>query len=104
MRNIGAAQHAFREAVRQDPQLVGAWRMLIRIALVRRDVLEAAKTVDEAMAANPENDMLEAIAQEASPRPAGASWRDRRPNSAADGVDAAMSIAAASPTGFHGCQ
>ena len=66
MRNLAAAQHAFREAVRQDPQLVDAWRMLVRIALARRDIMEAARTVDQAVAANPENEMLKAMAREIS--------------------------------------
>ena len=66
MRNLAAAQHAFREAVRQDPQLVDAWRMLVRIALAKRDILEAARMVDQAVAANPENEMLKGMAREIS--------------------------------------
>jgi predicted CXXCH cytochrome family protein len=65
-RNLNAAQSAFREAVRQDPQLVDAWRMLVEIELARRDVIAAARTVDQALAANPESQRLKTMARELS--------------------------------------
>lgn len=63
-RNLTAAERAFAEAVRQDPQLVDAWRMLVEIALAKRDVIAAARTVDQALAANPENETLKTMARE----------------------------------------
>jgi len=53
MRNLPAAQAAFREAVTQDPQLENAWSMLVRIRLANGDVAGARAVLVEAREANP---------------------------------------------------
>ena len=58
MRNLQAAEAAFREAVRMDPQLVDGWRMIIRILQARGENEAAASTAEEALSVNPENEML----------------------------------------------
>ena len=64
MRNLGAAEGAFREAVRQDPQLVDAWRILVEIKLAQGDLSTAARIVDEALVANPEDPYLKSRAEQ----------------------------------------
>ncbi|MBU2532726.1 MAG: hypothetical protein KKB37_08295 [Alphaproteobacteria bacterium] len=63
VRDLRAAEGGFREAVRQDPQLVDAWRMLVEIDLARRNVAGAARTLAEALAANPENTTLMSMSE-----------------------------------------
>ncbi|WP_198670695.1 multiheme c-type cytochrome [Oceanicella sp. SM1341] len=53
MRNIPAANRAFREAVTLDPQRVEAWVMLSRIAAATEGAAAALAIVDEALAAAP---------------------------------------------------
>lgn len=61
LRNPEAADKAFREAVRQDPQLVNGWRMIIRIQAALGDEAGARKAVEEARAANPDSQVIEAL-------------------------------------------
>ncbi len=53
LRNLPAAQGAFREVVNLDPQLIDAWIMLARIAMVTEGPDQALTVLDEALAANP---------------------------------------------------
>jgi predicted CXXCH cytochrome family protein len=61
LRNPKAADRAFREAVRQDPQLVNAWRMIIRIRAALGDRKGATEATDKALKLNPENQALHAM-------------------------------------------
>jgi len=58
MRKPQQAESAFREAVQLDPQLVDAWVMIIRILAAVGDRPEALKASDDALAANPKNEIL----------------------------------------------
>ena len=53
MRNLPAAERAFREAVRLDPQRTEAWLMLVRIAAAMRGPEAGRAMLAEALAANP---------------------------------------------------
>ncbi|WP_245155568.1 multiheme c-type cytochrome [Paracoccus ravus] len=53
MRNFSAAEGAFREAVRLDPQLVDAWVMIVRIKDATEGPEAARTALDEALEANP---------------------------------------------------
>lgn len=55
MRNLPAAEQAFRKTVEMDPQLVQAWSMIVRLldAQGNRDGAKAA--LDDALKANPED-------------------------------------------------
>ncbi|WP_424931951.1 tetratricopeptide repeat protein [Amaricoccus macauensis] len=55
MRNFAAAESAFREVVTLDAQMVDAWVMLARIAAASGDMEKATSTLEEAVAANPED-------------------------------------------------
>jgi cytochrome c-type biogenesis protein CcmH/NrfG len=52
-RNFRAAEAAFREAVRLDPQRVEAWSMIVRIGAALGDPDGARAALDEALRANP---------------------------------------------------
>ncbi|MGI9525393.1 MAG: tetratricopeptide repeat protein, partial [Hyphomicrobiaceae bacterium] len=54
-RNLRAADAAFAEAVRQDPQLIDAWLMRGRIALARRRLNDAISILRSAADANPQS-------------------------------------------------
>jgi cytochrome c-type biogenesis protein CcmH/NrfG len=58
MRNPQAAEAAFREAVRLDPQRVEAWTMIIRILAALGDKAGALRASEDAIAANPKNETL----------------------------------------------
>jgi uncharacterized protein HemY len=58
MRNIDAAEGAFREVTRLDPQQTEAWIMRVRIAAAARGAEAARAVLDEALAAVPENPTL----------------------------------------------
>ena len=53
LRNLRAAEAAFREAVSLDPNLVDAWRMLVRIRAAVGDERKARQTIQEALRHNP---------------------------------------------------
>jgi predicted CXXCH cytochrome family protein len=58
MRNPQAAEAAFREAVRLDPQRVEAWAMIIRILAAVGNETGALRASEDAIAANPTNETL----------------------------------------------
>jgi predicted CXXCH cytochrome family protein len=58
MRNPQAAEAAFREVVRLDPQRVEAWTMIIRILAALGDKAGALRASEDAIAANPKNETL----------------------------------------------
>ena len=60
-RNTQAAEHAFREAVRLDPQLVQGWIMIARILAVTGDADDALNALDEALVANPSDQNLTSL-------------------------------------------
>jgi lipopolysaccharide biosynthesis regulator YciM len=64
LRNFQAAEQAFRETTRQDPQLVDAWVMLVRIRAAFGDVTGARAILKEAMVNNPGNEALDALSQQ----------------------------------------
>ncbi|MCV6584866.1 MAG: multiheme c-type cytochrome [Marinibacterium sp.] len=53
LRNFAAADRAFVEALRLDPQRIEAWRMRVRIAAELQGAAAALAIVDQALAANP---------------------------------------------------
>ncbi|MEM9045148.1 MAG: multiheme c-type cytochrome [Pseudomonadota bacterium] len=55
LRNPRAAEQAFTEAARLDPQLEAAWSMVARIRLAISDVDGAREAVEAGLAANPES-------------------------------------------------
>jgi len=64
MRKLPAAEAAFRETVRLDPQRTDAWSMIIRI-LAAMGKSEGARTaLDSALAANPGDPRLQSLKQE----------------------------------------
>lgn len=69
-RNFGLASQAFREAVTLDPQLLDAWRMLVRIAAATNDRDGALAALEEAEAANPGSLVLEDLRRELGLPPA----------------------------------
>ncbi len=69
IRNVRAAEQAFREAVRLDPQQINAWNMIIRIKAATGDRNGAAKAAEEALAVNPGDPALQAIYEELGGRP-----------------------------------
>ncbi|MDX1423465.1 MAG: multiheme c-type cytochrome [Kiloniellales bacterium] len=52
-RNFAAAESAFAEAARMDPQLVEAWQMIARLRAAGGDLAGAAEAIDRGLAANP---------------------------------------------------
>ncbi len=64
MRNPPAAEAAFREVARMDPQRIEAWVMIARIAAATRGRDAAAGALDEALAVNPGDETLERLKAE----------------------------------------
>ncbi|WP_333832821.1 cytochrome c3 family protein, partial [Rubrimonas sp.] len=64
MRNPSAAEAAFREVVRMDPQRIDAWAMIARIAAAMRGRDAASKALEEALAVNPGDETLGRLATE----------------------------------------
>lgn len=64
MRNLAAAEAAFREAVHLDPQRTDAWVMLVRIAAATRGRAAALDVVEEARGINPADETLRGFAVE----------------------------------------
>lgn len=64
MRNTPAAIGAFREAVTQDPQLLDAWVMLVRLEASTNGAEAASAVVEEALQANPGQPDLMAMQRE----------------------------------------
>jgi len=64
LRDSRAAEQAFREAVRLDPQLVDAWNMIVRIRAVVGDRDGARAALDDAILANPSNGFLLSLKEE----------------------------------------
>lgn len=54
-RNFAAAENAYAEAVRMDPQMVDAWQMIALIRAAGGDLAGAAEAVSIGLAANPGN-------------------------------------------------
>lgn len=61
MRNLGAAEAAFREVVELDPQRTDAWSMIVRILAETGKREAAEKAVDEALAINPDDERLKTL-------------------------------------------
>ncbi len=61
VRDVKAAEGAFREAVRLDPQRVDAWTMIIRILAATGDISGARHAADKALAANPSDATLKSF-------------------------------------------
>jgi hypothetical protein len=64
LRNFPAAEQAFLETVRQDPQLVDAWVMLVRIRAAFEDSAGARAILKEAMASNPSSELLNSLSDQ----------------------------------------
>lgn len=64
LRNLPAAEGAFREVVRLDPQQTNAWVMLARIAAATEGVAATRIVLSEALAANPEHPTLQQLQAE----------------------------------------
>ena len=67
MRDVRAAESAFAEAVRMDPQMVDAWVMGVRIRAALGDRAGAAARLEEALAANPTDFRLLGMELELNP-------------------------------------
>ncbi len=65
LRDVDAAVQAFREAARLDPQLIRAWVMVARILAAIEDMDGARTALDEALVANPNDELLRALRSEA---------------------------------------
>jgi predicted CXXCH cytochrome family protein len=63
MRNPQAAEQAFRETVRLDPQMVVAWTMIVRILTAVGDRNGARKALENALAANPSDEGLRSLSK-----------------------------------------
>ncbi len=66
-RNIPAAEGAFREVTRLDPQRGEAWVMLVRIAAATRGAEVARQVLSEALAALPDDATLRLLKDELAP-------------------------------------
>ncbi|MCZ6861469.1 MAG: tetratricopeptide repeat protein, partial [Alphaproteobacteria bacterium] len=64
LRNPRAAEHAFRETVRLDPQRLEAWTMIARILAASGDLDGAREALDDALAANPSSEGLQSLLRE----------------------------------------
>jgi tetratricopeptide (TPR) repeat protein len=64
LRNIQVADHAFQEAVLQDPQLLDAWIMLVRIRAAIGDLDGARSALKQALAKNPGSNDLDALSEQ----------------------------------------
>jgi tetratricopeptide (TPR) repeat protein len=58
LRNFNAASSAFARATQMDPQLVDAWVMRARIDAAMGNAAAARQTLRQAIAVNPDNDIL----------------------------------------------
>jgi Tetratricopeptide repeat/Cytochrome c554 and c-prime/Doubled CXXCH motif (Paired_CXXCH_1) len=58
MRDVAAAEAAFGEAVRLDPQRADAWSLIVRILAATGDAAGAREALDAALASNPEDPAL----------------------------------------------
>ena len=67
MRNIPAAEGAFREVTQLDPQRVDAWVMLVRIAAAARGPQAAREVLAEALAVLPDDATLRQFETELRP-------------------------------------
>ena len=63
MRNPQAAERAFRETVRLDPQMVEAWTMIVRVLSAVGDRNGARTALEDALAANPSDDGLRSLSK-----------------------------------------
>jgi len=54
-RNFAAAEGAFAEAVRMDPQLASAWQMIVRLRAAGGNLSGAMEAVRDGLAANPQD-------------------------------------------------
>ena len=63
-RNLPGALASFREAVRMDPQMIQAWSMIVRLEAASGRVEEARRALDDALALNPGDSALEALADQ----------------------------------------
>lgn len=63
-RNWQAALAAFREAVRLDPQMVQAWRLIILLEAALGDKAGAETTLEQAISHNPDNPVLETVSRQ----------------------------------------
>lgn len=61
LRNSRAAEQAFREAVRQDPQLIQGWRMIVRIRAAVGDRAGARDAIAAALIPNPNSSVLRSM-------------------------------------------
>ncbi len=61
LRNPRAAENAFRETVRLDPQRVEAWAMIVRILAATGDLDGARVALDDPLAANPSSEVLRSL-------------------------------------------
>jgi predicted CXXCH cytochrome family protein len=66
LRNLGAAEQAFRETVHLDPQRVEAWAMITRILATTGDLDGARAVLDDALAVNPSSEVLQSLLGELS--------------------------------------
>ena len=64
LRNPQAAEQAFRETVRLDPQRVQAWTMIARILAATGDPDGARAALDDALVANPSSEVLQSLGRE----------------------------------------
>ena len=64
MQNLPAAEGAFREVVRLDPQQIEAWVMLARIAAATQGAVATRAVLGEALASNPEDPTLRQLEAE----------------------------------------
>jgi hypothetical protein len=67
MRNLPAAEGAFREVTRMDPQRAEAWVMLVRIAAAVRGPEAAREVLSEALARLPDEPALRSLEVELAP-------------------------------------
>ncbi len=58
LRNPRAAEQAFRETVRLDPQRVEAWTMIARILAATGNLDGVRAALDDVLAANPSTEVL----------------------------------------------
>ncbi len=63
MRNPRAAEQAFLETVRLDPQMVEAWTMIVRILTAVGDRSGARAALEDALAANPSDEGLRSLSK-----------------------------------------
>ncbi len=61
LRNLRAAEQAFRETVRLDPQRLEAWTMIARILAATGDLNGARAALNDALAANPSSEVLQSL-------------------------------------------